>query len=58
VETAANFAVGSLFWSIASISTNVQIEHHLFPGMSDDRVEILAPVVKETCKYVPAYPWP
>lgn len=55
VETAANFAVGSLFWSIVTAGINVQIEHHLFPSMSSDRLEALVPVVKETCKYVPRY---
>jgi fatty acid desaturase len=58
VETSANYAVDSLFWSVASANVNVQIEHHLFPGMASDRLQALMPVVKETCRYAPAYPWP
>jgi linoleoyl-CoA desaturase len=50
IETAANFSVGSWFWGTLSAGINVQIEHHVFPHISSDKVHLLIPVVKEVCK--------
>lgn len=50
VETAANFAEASLFWFVLSGGLNLQIEHHLFPGLSHDALRQLTPVIRRTCK--------
>jgi linoleoyl-CoA desaturase len=50
VETAANFATDSKFWDMMTGGINIQIEHHLFPGMAEDQLHGLLPIVKETCK--------
>lgn len=47
VETAANFCVGSGFWSLITAGIHIQIEHHLFPGISSDKLEPLCPIVEE-----------
>ncbi len=50
VETAANFCCDSWFWSLITAGIHIQIEHHLFPGLSSDRVLPLVPIVEQTCK--------
>jgi len=50
VETANNFASGSLSWHILSNGLNHQIEHHLFPGLNHGHLHHVAPVVKQTCE--------
>lgn len=50
VETAANFCVDSSFWSLITAGIHIQIEHHLFPSLSSDRVLPLVPIVEATCK--------
>ncbi|KAM3567854.1 hypothetical protein VYU27_010010 [Nannochloropsis oceanica] len=50
VETAANFNQGSIFWNLVSGGLNLQIEHHLFPGLSHSVLRTLTPVIQETCK--------
>lgn len=50
VETSNNFAPDSFFWYIFSNGLNLQIEHHLFPGLNHCHLHVIAPVVEETCK--------
>lgn len=50
VETAANFCIQSPFWSLITAGIHIQIEHHLFPGISSDKLLPLCPIVEETCK--------
>jgi len=50
IETAANFCEDSPFWSIITAGIHIQIEHHLFPSVSSDKLHILMPIVKQTCK--------
>ncbi|CAB9497443.1 Probable Delta(5) fatty acid desaturase C [Seminavis robusta] len=50
VETANNFAPDSLVWHILSNGLNMQIEHHLFPGLNHCHLHLIAPVVRKTCE--------
>lgn len=50
VETAANFAEASTFWFIFSGGLNLQIEHHLFPGLSHGALRKLTSVIRRTCQ--------
>lgn len=50
VETSNNFASGSLLWHVLSNGLNLQIEHHLFPGLNHGHLHHIAPVVRDTCK--------
>ena len=49
VETANNFAPNSALWHILSNGLNLQIEHHLFPGLNHSHLHRIAPVVQATC---------
>lgn len=49
VETAANFAEDSVFWFVMSGGTNLQINHHLFPGLSHGVLRKLTPIIRRTC---------
>ncbi len=50
IERTANFAAASFWWSVFSQGFNVQIEHHLFPSVPSDKLVLLIPIVKATCK--------
>lgn len=50
VETSNNFASGSYFWLLYANGLNLQIEHHLFPGLNHCHLPLIAPVVKATCE--------
>lgn len=50
VETAANFAEASLFWFVVSGGLNLQIEHHLFPGLSHGALRELTPTIRRICR--------
>lgn len=50
VETSNNFATSSLFWHVFSNGLNLQIEHHLFPGLNHCHLHHIAPVVQQTCQ--------
>uniref|UniRef100_A0A7S1DCU9 Fatty acid desaturase domain-containing protein n=1 Tax=Cyclophora tenuis TaxID=216820 RepID=A0A7S1DCU9_CYCTE len=50
VETANNFAPNSALWHILSNGLNLQIEHHLFPGLNHSHLHRIAPIVEQTCK--------
>jgi fatty acid desaturase len=50
VATSNNFATKSLFWHIFSNGLNMQIEHHLFPGLNHCHLHIIQPTVQKTCE--------
>lgn len=50
IETSNNFAADSVFWHFLSNGLNLQIEHHLFPGLNHCHLHHIAPVVKATCE--------
>lgn len=50
VETSHNWCPTSYFWCIASAYQNVQIEHHLFPGISEEFFRDLSPIVRKVCE--------
>jgi fatty acid desaturase/cytochrome b involved in lipid metabolism len=49
VEASNNFCTDSAFWHLFSNGLNLQIEHHLFPGINHCHLHHIAPVVRETC---------
>jgi linoleoyl-CoA desaturase len=49
VETSNNFCTDSAIWHILSNGLNLQIEHHLFPGLNHSHLHRIAPIVKSTC---------
>ena len=50
VATSNNFATKSLFWHVFSNGLNMQIEHHLFPGLNHCHLHLIQPMVEQTCK--------
>lgn len=50
VETSNNFAIDSALWHVLSNGLNLQIEHHLFPGLNHCHLHHIAPIVKTTCQ--------
>ena len=50
IETSNNFATDSIFWHLLSNGLNLQIEHHLFPGLNHCHLHHITPVVKQTCE--------
>jgi fatty acid desaturase len=50
VETSNNFAPDSWVWHIISNGLNLQIEHHLFPGLNHCHLHHIMPVVRKTCE--------
>jgi len=50
VVTSNNFAMDSVFWHFFSNGLNMQIEHHLFPGLNHCHLHHIAPIVKSTCE--------
>lgn len=50
VETSNNFAPNSFFWYIFSNGLNLQIEHHLFPGLNHCHLSLIQSVVQQTCQ--------
>ena len=44
-----NFLNNNMFWSCFFGGINYQIEHHLFPNMSNVHYPIIAPIVKQHC---------
>lgn len=50
VATSNNFATKSLFWHVFSNGLNMQIEHHLFPGLNHCHLHLIQPTVERTCK--------
>jgi Fatty acid desaturase len=50
VETSNNFAIDSALWHVLSNGLNLQIEHHLFPGLNHCHLHHIAPIVQATCQ--------
>jgi fatty acid desaturase len=50
VETSNNFATDSTLWHVLSNGLNLQIEHHLFPGLNHCHLHHIAPIVQATCQ--------
>lgn len=50
VATSNNFATKSLFWHVFSNGLNMQIEHHLFPGLNHCHLHLIQPTVQRTCE--------
>lgn len=50
VETSNNFCPGSRAWAWLSNGLNLQIEHHLFPGVNHAHLPLLRPAVLRTCR--------
>lgn len=50
VKTSLNYAHDSTLTTFLCAALNYQIEHHLFPGISQYHYPALAPIVKQTCK--------
>lgn len=50
VVTSNNFATDSFLWHLLSNGLNLQIEHHLFPGLNHCHLHYIAPVVRQTCE--------
>jgi linoleoyl-CoA desaturase len=50
VEASNNFCTDSSLWHLLSNGLNLQIEHHLFPGLNHSHLHRIAPVVKATCE--------
>jgi fatty acid desaturase len=50
VETSNNFATDSALWHVLSNGLNLQIEHHLFPGLNHCHLHHIAPIVQATCQ--------
>ena len=50
VRTSVNYALDSVVATYLSGALNYQIEHHLFPCVSQYHYPALAPIVRKTCK--------
>ena len=54
VVTSNNFATEkglySFLWHFLSNGLNMQIEHHLFPGLNHTHLHIIGPSVRKTCE--------
>lgn len=50
IETSNNFAPDSVLWHMLSNGLNLQIEHHLFPGINHCHLHHIVPVVQHACK--------
>ena len=50
IQTSNNFATTSLFYHFLSNGLNMQIEHHLFPGLNHCHLHIIQSVVQQTCE--------
>jgi fatty acid desaturase len=50
VLTSHTFCPDSLFWFFFTGGLNMQIEHHLFPGVNHWRLRKIQPIVQRVCK--------
>jgi fatty acid desaturase len=48
--TSHTFAPQSVFWLIMTGGLNLQVEHHLFPGVNSWHLMKIQPIVEECCK--------
>lgn len=49
VCNSGNFLNGSALWTRVFGGINFQIEHHLFPNMSNEHYPVIAPIVRRYC---------
>ncbi|KAJ7295899.1 hypothetical protein O6H91_02G125200 [Diphasiastrum complanatum] len=50
VYSSTNYCTNSLLWTHLSGALNLQIEHHLFPGVCHMHYPSIQPIVEATCK--------
>lgn len=50
IETSNNFCPDSAMWHFLSNGLNLQIEHHLFPGINHCHLHLIQPTVQALCK--------
>jgi len=50
VETSNNFCPRSALWHVLSNGLNLQIEHHLFPGLNHCHLHRIQPTVQAVCE--------
>jgi len=50
ISNSGNFLTGNLWWTRIFGGINYQIEHHLFPNMSNIHYPVVSKIVKEYCK--------
>jgi fatty acid desaturase len=50
IESTIDFCPQSTLWFYASLHLSMQIEHHLFPSLNHCHLQLIQPVVEETCK--------
>ncbi len=50
VLTSHTFCPNSFFWFIFTGGLNLQIEHHLFPGVNHQHLRKIQPIVERVCK--------
>eukprot|EP01127_Copromyxa_protea_P004459 TRINITY_DN1431_c0_g1_i1.p1 TRINITY_DN1431_c0_g1~~TRINITY_DN1431_c0_g1_i1.p1 ORF type:complete len:412 (-),score=68.26 TRINITY_DN1431_c0_g1_i1:94-1329(-) len=50
VQTSHDYAHHSNFWWLLSAGLNLQIEHHLFPGINNNHLIGISPIVQSLCK--------
>jgi fatty acid desaturase len=50
ISTSHSFAPQSLFWFIFTGGLNLQVEHHLFPGINSIHLRKIQPIVQRVCK--------
>ena len=49
IKASNNFCPQSIFWHYVSNGLNLQIEHHLFPGINHCHLPKIQPIVKDMC---------
>ena len=50
IETSNNFCPDSALWHMLSNGLNLQIEHHLFPGLNHCHLHLIQPTVQAVCQ--------
>jgi len=50
VETSNNYCCNSYLWHLVSGGLNLQIEHHLFPGLNHCHLHRIQPTVQAVCE--------
>jgi fatty acid desaturase len=50
IETSNNFCPDSAMWHFLSNGLNLQIEHHLFPGINHCHLHLIQPTVQAVCE--------
>ena len=50
IESSNNFCPDSAIWHVLSNGLNLQIEHHLFPGLNHCHLHLIQPTVQAVCE--------